>query len=419
MSKLEELIKELCPNGVEYVELKEIGPVCMCKRILKSQTANEGEVPFYKIGTFGGKANSFISRELFEEFKSKYNFPNKGDVLISAAGTIGKLVIYDGEPAYFQDSNIVWIKNDESRALNKYLYYCYELYPWVASTGGTIARLYNDNIAKAQIPLPPLAVQREIVHILDKFTLLSQELEDKLAAELAARRVQYEYYRDKLLNLTKQEYSIYAQIYLGDICQIYDGTHQTPKYTDFGVKFVSVENIENLYASQKYISNEDYETNYKIKPACGDILMTRIGVIGKCAVVDRDEPLAYYVSLALLKPNYQKVSSKYLKYYLESSIGKRELRKLTLVNAVPIKVNMGDIKKVKISLPPLDVQERIVKVLDNFDAICSDLGIGLPAEIEKRQQQYEFYRDKLLTFDIESATILTDRQTDRQTDRAD
>lgn len=100
MTKLEELIKELCPNGVEHVELKEIGPVCMCKRILKSQTTSNGEVPFYKIGTFGGRANSFISHELYEEYKSKYNFPNKGDILISAAGTIGKLVIYNGEPAF-------------------------------------------------------------------------------------------------------------------------------------------------------------------------------------------------------------------------------------------------------------------------------------------------------------------------------
>ena len=407
MTKLEELIKELCPNGVEHVELKEIGPVCMCKRILKSQTTSNGEVPFYKIGTFGGRANSFISHELYEEYKSKYNFPNKGDILISAAGTIGKLVIYNGEPAYFQDSNIVWIKNSEEKALNKYLYYCYETAPWVASTGGTIARLYNENIERAKIPLPPLAVQREIVRILDKFTLYSQEL----AAELAARRAQYGYYRDKLLS---QNVNSNIQIVrLGDICQVYDGTHQTPKYTNSGIKFVSVENINDLYASQKFISISDYENNYKIKPQFDDVLMTRIGVIGKCAIVDKAEPLAYYVSLALLRPNTNKISSKFLKYFIESNVGQKELRRLTLVNAVPIKVNMGDISKVKIAVPPLEVQERIVKVLDNFDAICSDLGIGLPAEIEKRQQQYEFYRDKLLTFGTGSATIFTDRQTDR------
>ena len=187
---------------------------------------------------------------------------------------------------------------------------------------------------------------------------------------------------------------------LGDICQVYDGTHQTPKYTNSGIKFVSVENINDLYSSQKFISISDYENNYKIKPQFDDVLMTRIGVIGKCAIVDKAEPLAYYVSLALLRPNTNKISSKFLKYFIESNVGQKELRRLTLVNAVPIKVNMGDISKVKIAVPPLEVQERIVKVLDNFDAICSDLGIGLPAEIEKRRQQYEYYRDRLLQFEI-------------------
>ena len=410
MSKLEELIKELCPNGVEYKRVKDFFIR------LKGTPITAGKMK--EIEDINGEIRVFAGGKTVINAKEKdipnVNITKVPAVLVQSRGVID--FIYYDKPFTFK--NEMWAYTSGNVTTVKYLYYVLKnavnYFREAASGMGSLPQISLTITEEFKIPLPPLAVQREIVHILDKFTLLSQELEDKLAAELAARRVQYEYYRDKLLNLTKQEYSIYAQIYLGDICQIYDGTHQTPKYTDFGVKFVSVENIENLYASQKYISNEDYETNYKIKPACGDILMTRIGVIGKCAVVDRDEPLAYYVSLALLKPNYQKVSSKYLKYYLESSIGKRGLRKLTLVNAVPIKVNMGDIKKVKISLPPLDVQERIVKVLDNFDAICSDLGIGLPAEIEKRQQQYEFYRDKLLTFDIESATILTDRQTDRQ-----
>ena len=97
----------------------------MCKRILKNQTTSEGDIPFYKIGTFGKKADAFISRQLFEEYKEKYSFPKKGTILISASGTIGRTVVYDGEPAYYQDSNIIWLEHDESKILNSYLYYCH------------------------------------------------------------------------------------------------------------------------------------------------------------------------------------------------------------------------------------------------------------------------------------------------------
>lgn len=132
-------------------------------------------------------------------YKAKYPYPKKGDVLISAAGTIGRTVIFDGQPAYFQDSNIVWIDNDESLVLNKYLYYCYQLQPWQVSAGGTIARLYNDNISRAKIPVPPLSEQARIVAILDRFNALCNDLTAGLPAEIEARRKQYEYYRDKLL----------------------------------------------------------------------------------------------------------------------------------------------------------------------------------------------------------------------------
>ena len=182
------------------ISLGDIGPICMCKRILKSQTNTVEGVPFYKIGTFGKKADAYISKETFDEYQSKYNFPKKGDVLISAAGTIGRTVVYDGEPAYFQDSNIVWIDNDESIVLNSYLRYCYELKPWKASEGGTIPRLYNDNIAKAVIAVPSIEEQKRVVSILDRFDAICNDLTSGLPAEIEARQKQYEYYRDKLLS---------------------------------------------------------------------------------------------------------------------------------------------------------------------------------------------------------------------------
>lgn len=184
------------------ISLSDIGKVSMCKRILKSETSNTGDIPFYKIGTFGGKANAYITKELFEKYKSQYSYPKKGDILISAAGTIGKTVIYDGKPAYYQDSNIVWIDNDEKLVLNRFLFYVYQLNPWQVSTGGTIARLYNDNIANATIIVPPLHEQERIVKVLDRFDKLCNDLTEGLPAEIESRRKQYEYYRDKLLTFT-------------------------------------------------------------------------------------------------------------------------------------------------------------------------------------------------------------------------
>ena len=176
----------------------------MCKRIMKSETSTTGDVPFFKIGTFGKEPDAYISREKFEEYKAAYAYPRKGEILISAAGTIGRTVIFNGEDAYYQDSNIVWIANDESIVLNRYLYYYYQLRPWNVSAGGTISRLYNDNISKARITVPSIEEQSRIVAILDRFDALCNDLTSGLPAEIEARTKQYEYYRDKLLTFKAQ-----------------------------------------------------------------------------------------------------------------------------------------------------------------------------------------------------------------------
>ncbi|WP_097691957.1 restriction endonuclease subunit S [Helicobacter pylori] len=149
----------------QKVRLGDIGKPCMCKRVMKHQTTRYGEIPFYKIGTFGNTADAFISKKLFLEYKTKYSFPKKGDILISASGTIGRAVIYDGKPAYFQDSNIVWIDNDETLVKNDFLFYVYSHVKW-NTEHTTILRLYNDNFRNTLIPLPPLNEQAAIANIL-------------------------------------------------------------------------------------------------------------------------------------------------------------------------------------------------------------------------------------------------------------
>ena len=175
----------------------------MCRRILKSETNSIGGIPFFKIGTFGKREDAYISIEKFYEYKEKYPYPKKGMILISTSGTIGRTVVFDGKPAYYQDSNIVWIDNNEERVLNKYLYYFYQTNPWKIDIGGTIERLYNENIEKTSIPLPSLEEQQRIVDILDRFDKLCNDISEGLPAEIEARQKQYEYYRENLLNLKK------------------------------------------------------------------------------------------------------------------------------------------------------------------------------------------------------------------------
>jgi type I restriction enzyme S subunit len=179
---------------------------------------------------------------------------------------------------------------------------------------------------------------------------------------------------------------------LGEVCSVFDGTHQTPKYTESGVKFVSVENIDNLYFTNKYISKMAYSENYKIKPQKGDVLMTRIGDVGRCAIITKDEPIAFYVSLALLRPNPEFILCNYLKHIIESKTGRIELRKRTLLTAVPLKINLGEIGKIRIPIPSLEEQNRIVGILDTF----TDSIENLKQQIAQRRKQYEYYRDQLL-----------------------
>jgi len=188
---------------VTISKIGDIGRICMCKRIMKNQTNSESGIPFYKIGTFGKVADAYISNDVYEEYKKMYSYPKKGDILMSASGTIGRTVVFNGEPSYFQDSNIVWVDNDETKVFNSYLNYYYQIIEW-KTQGGTIKRLYNNLLAGATIKYPSLEEQRRIVSILDRFESLTTSLQSGLPAEITARRQQYEHYRDKLLTFKRK-----------------------------------------------------------------------------------------------------------------------------------------------------------------------------------------------------------------------
>ncbi|MBS3012720.1 restriction endonuclease subunit S, partial [Helicobacter pylori] len=220
------------PSNWQKVRLGDIGKPCMCKRVMKHQTTRYGEIPFYKIGTFGNTADAFISKKLFLEYKTKYSFPKKGDILISASGTIGRAVIYDGKPAYFQDSNIVWIDNDETLVKNDFLFYAYSNIKW-NTEHTTILRLYNDNFRNTLIPLPPLNEQIAIANILsdvdrylyslDALIIKKEGVKKALSFELLSQR--------KRLKGFNQAWQ---RVRLGDICEITTGSLDANEMVHYG-----------------------------------------------------------------------------------------------------------------------------------------------------------------------------------------
>ena len=157
-------------------ECRKIGEDCsvlMCKRIFANQTSEQGEVPFYKIGTIGAEPDAYISRELFEEYKAKYNYPRKGEVMVTCAGTVGKTIVFNGEDSYYQDSNIVWLSNPKQLYVNSFLNYFLSRVNWNKLNSTTITRIYNDNLRELVIKYPSVKEQEKIVSLL---SLLDQRI---------------------------------------------------------------------------------------------------------------------------------------------------------------------------------------------------------------------------------------------------
>ena len=150
----------------EQRKFGDVGCVSMCKRIFKTQTTDIGEVPFFKIGTFGRTADSYITKKLFNEYKAKFSYPEKGDILISASGSIGRIVEFSGKDEYFQDSNIVWLKHNKEIS-NEFLKQLYQIVKWYGIEGTTIQRLYNSNILNTEFKMPSIDEQNKISSLLN------------------------------------------------------------------------------------------------------------------------------------------------------------------------------------------------------------------------------------------------------------
>ena len=407
MTKLEQLINDLCPNGVEYKALWEVTAwdkkfnsvdkskqKKICKYIyhlasdLKSLESKHGTVKILTTSVTDLWAN---------EEDVKDSISNEEIVCIPCGGN-PTVQYYKGK--FITGDNRIATSLDKTVLNNKYLYYYLQNRLADISSfyrGSGIKHPDMSKVLELKIPVPPLPVQREIVRILDNFT--------ELTAELTARKKQYEYYRDMLLNFDSVHGGTFECEWrtLGEICTlITKGT--TPKaYTKSGVSFIKTECFNGTNIVKEKLSFIDEETHKTILRrsilAENDILITIAGAtIGKCAMVSKDIlPANTNQALAIIRIANGTLP-KFIMYILQSNLMKNYIKKSVKGSAQP-NLNLQQLNRFSIPVPPLPVQERIVKVLDNFDAICNDLNIGLPAEINLRKKQYEYYREALLSFD--------------------
>ncbi|WP_000937150.1 restriction endonuclease subunit S [Helicobacter pylori] len=372
----------MLPLNWQRVRLGDIGKPCMCKRVMKHQTTRYGEIPFYKIGTFGNTADAFISKKLFLEYKTKYSFPKKGDILISASGTIGRAVIYDGKPAYFQDSNIVWIDNDETLVKNDFLFYAYSNVKW-NTEHTTILRLYNDNFRNTLIPLPPLNEQNAIANILsgldrylyalDALILKKEGVKKALSFELLSQR--------KRLKGFNQAWQ---RVRLGDIFFITAGGdlskphYSNTKQSDFNYPIYS-NAIEKKglcgYSSFFIIKNKS-------------ITITARGTIG--VAFFRDYPYVPIGRLLVLQPKISNIDCRFYAEYINSKV-KFNTEQTTIPQLTIPKVALCEIP-----LPPLNEQIAIANILSALDNEI--------ASLKNKKRQFENIK-KALNHDLMSAKI--------------
>ncbi len=372
----------MLPLNWQRVRLGDIGKPCMCKRVMKHQTTRYGEIPFYKIGTFGNTADAFISKKLFLEYKTKYSFPKKGDILISASGTIGRAVIYDGKPAYFQDSNIVWIDNDETLVKNDFLFYAYSNIKW-NTEHTTILRLYNDNFRNTLIPLPPLNEQIAIANILsdvdrylyslDALILKKESVKKALSFELLSQR--------KRLKGFNQNWQ---RVRLGDIFFITAGGdlskphYSNTKQSDFNYPIYSnaIEK-KGLYG---------YSSFFIIKNK--SITITSRGTIG--VAFFRDYPYVPIGRLLVLQPKISNIDCRFYTEYINSKV-KFNTEQTTIPQLTIPKVALCEIP-----LPPLNEQIAIANILSALDSEIISL--------KNKKRQFDNIK-KALNHDLMSAKI--------------
>ena len=417
MSRLYELIAELCPDGVPYKTLGELGYFYGgLSGKSKEDFINGNAKLITYINVYTNLAIDTDIRDLVKiEENEKQNTIQYGDILFTGSsetpdecGMSSVLTNQTDERLYLNSFCFGFRLNNDKLLLpgfSKYLFRSEMIRKQIKRTASGVTRF---NVSKKKmeqvvIPLPPLPVQQEIVRILDNFTELAAGLTAELSAELSSRRKQYEYYRDLLLTFDDDV----PMVKLGEIGTITRGSGlQKKDFTDSGVGCIHYGQIYTYYGTFAY------ETKSFVSPKLaselkkvntGDVIIAvtseNVEDVCKCVAWLGEDEIVTGGHTAIFKHNQ---NPKYIVYYLQTSSFFKQKCKIASGTKV-IEVAPKKLEQILIPLPPVDEQERIVAILDRFEGLCNDLTSSLLAEIEARQKQYEYYRDKLLSFKEVSA----------------
>ena len=423
MSKLEKLIAELCPDGVEYKTLGEVASISRGGNFQKKDFCDIG-VPCIHYGQIYTRYDLFADKTITyitENCARKQKFAKTNDIVMAVTSEniedVCKCIAWLGNEDVAVSGHSAIISHNQDP---KYLVYYFHSQMFFAQKrklahGTKVIEITPDTLKSIKLPVPPLEVQREIVHILDSFTLLTAEL----TAELTARKKQYEFYRDKLLS-HDGSYPMKALAELGKWSGGKTPSMSEKSFWEKGtIPWISSKDMK----LSTLVDTQDHITEKAVKEASMTVYPANsIAVVTRSGILKHTFPVAYVPfettinqDIKMLVVN-EDILPKYAFHVIQGK-GNDILVKTKKQGGTVDSLDFQKVLEYKVPIPNLDIQRRLVEVLDNFDTICTDLNIGLPAEIEARQKQYEYYRDLLLTFAEKDSTVLTDRQTDRQTDK--
>lgn len=365
------------PEDWEVLQLGEVAEIRMCKRIFAEQTNPNSGIPFFKIGTFGGEPDAFIPQKIYKEYKEKYSFPQKGDILLSAAGTLGKTVVYDGADAYFQDSNIVWLDINHHKIANEYLYYCYQNIKWVSPEGSTISRLYNGIIKSTKIILPPLSEQRAIAQALSDVDALLAAQEQLIAKKRDLKQAAMQQLltgKTRLPGFSGE----WECVPLGDYATFRTGPfgsalHKSD-YTTCGVPIINPMHIVDgkIVASPSMtVTDSTAKRLSDFHLSVNDIIIGRRGEMGRCAVIQPHQS-GWLCGTGSMIIKLKNADAAFVQRLLSSQQTISYIENLS-VGSTMINLNQGTLSALKFLFPSLPEQTAIAAVLSDMDTEISAL----------------------------------------------
>ena len=343
-------------------KLGDLCNVLMCKRILVSQTNTEDGVPFYKIGTIGSTPDAYISKELFDDYKVKYNYPRKGEVMITCAGTVGKCVVYDGEDAYFQDSNIVWIDNPTQYISNGFLFHLLSKVDWRKLNSTTIIRIYNDDLRNLKMSYPRKEEQQKISHLLsllDERIATQNKIIEKLQSLIKGLV-------DELMTVLLK-----GKLYPFSSFYIKAGEGGTPTtsvveyYTEGTIPFIKIEDLSCKYLT----NNKDFITELGMQKSSAWLIPSKSVIYSNGATIGaisiNEYPVCTKQGILGIVPNTN-INVEYLYLLMSSSYFSKEISRIITEGTMKT-AYLKDINHIKCPLPSMAQQKNITNLTSSIE----------------------------------------------------